>query len=118
MFRIPERVPTGRHFLHDELTDLTGTFNEMSDELMVQYSRLEERVKLRTAELEQTSTQITSIFDKQAREAHIDLKAVHAGPANDGRGALGDANLSPHKELEAGAIHRTPSSVPAYGPGH
>jgi len=26
----------------------------MSDELMVQYSRLEERVKLRTAELEQS----------------------------------------------------------------
>jgi signal transduction histidine kinase len=41
-------------FLHDELTDLTGTFNEISDELMVQYSRLEEWVKLRTAELGQS----------------------------------------------------------------
>jgi osomolarity two-component system, sensor histidine kinase SLN1 len=67
--------------------------------------------------LTEISTQITSIFDKQARETQIELKVVYAGPANDGRGALGDANLSPHKELDVGAIHRTPSSVPAYGPG-
>jgi osomolarity two-component system sensor histidine kinase SLN1 len=170
--RIPQRVPEKRHFIHDELTDLTSTFNEMSDELSVQYSRLEERVKMRTAELEQSrnaaqdanesktlfvanishelrtplngilgmcavaiqekdmisvrqslkiiyksgsllshllndlltfsrnsfgqslaiedagfrlvdiGTQLMSIFDKQAREAQIDLKVVYSGPEN------------------------------------
>jgi osomolarity two-component system, sensor histidine kinase SLN1 len=52
--RIPQRVPEKHHLIHDELTDLTSTFNEMSDELSVQYSQLEERVKIRTAELEQS----------------------------------------------------------------
>lgn len=51
-FQIPQKIPDHRHVLEDELTDLTGTFNEMSDELKVQYARLEDRVKTRTAELE------------------------------------------------------------------
>lgn len=50
--QIPQRVPEGRHLFHDELTDLTKTFNEMSDKLVIEYSRLEERVRLRTTELE------------------------------------------------------------------
>lgn len=53
MFRIPAKVPEKRHLIHDELTDLISKFNEMSDELTMQYQRLEERVKERTAELEQ-----------------------------------------------------------------
>lgn len=52
-FRIPARVPEKRHLIYDELTDLTSKFNEMSDELAMQYQILEERVKERTAELEQ-----------------------------------------------------------------
>ena len=52
-FKIPEKVPEMKRLLvRDELTDLTGTFNEMSDELRIQYHQLEERVRLRTAELE------------------------------------------------------------------
>ncbi|KAL9621412.1 MAG: hypothetical protein Q9160_004172 [Pyrenula sp. 1 TL-2023] len=51
-FRIPGKVPTRKHWVKDELTDLTETFNEMSDELIMQYERLEERVKERTNELE------------------------------------------------------------------
>jgi osomolarity two-component system sensor histidine kinase SLN1 len=51
-FRIPSKVKDRKHFIHDELTDLTKTFNEMTDELMMQYERLEERVQQRTAELE------------------------------------------------------------------
>ncbi|EXJ76836.1 hypothetical protein A1O3_10481 [Capronia epimyces CBS 606.96] len=51
-FRIPRKVPERRHCITDELTELTRTFNEMSDELAMQYERLEERVKERTAELE------------------------------------------------------------------
>lgn len=54
VFKIPETVPDRKHLINDELTELTGTFNEMSDELKIQYSRLEERVKARTIELEQS----------------------------------------------------------------
>lgn len=52
-FRIPGKVRERRHFIHDELTDLTRTFNEMSDELVRQYENLEDRVADRTKELEE-----------------------------------------------------------------
>lgn len=51
-FRIPGKVKDRKHFIRDELSDLTQTFNEMSDELSLQYFKLEERVQQRTAELE------------------------------------------------------------------
>ncbi|KAH8889221.1 hypothetical protein GQ53DRAFT_825538 [Thozetella sp. PMI_491] len=51
-FRIPQRVEEKKHVITDELTDLTKTFNEMSDELYVQYTHLEEKVAERTKELE------------------------------------------------------------------
>lgn len=51
-FQIPGRVKERRHCVKDELTELTSTFNEMSDELTIQYNRLEERVTERTRELE------------------------------------------------------------------
>lgn len=51
-FRIPGKVQDRKHFVNDELTDLTSTFNEMSEELMMQYERLEDRVRERTQELE------------------------------------------------------------------
>ena len=50
-FRIPGRVQDHKHVVHDELTDLTTTFNAMSEELMMQYERLEERVRERTSQL-------------------------------------------------------------------
>ena len=53
-FRIPSKVPERKHWVTDELTDLTSTFNEMADELSMQYGRLEERVRERTAELERS----------------------------------------------------------------
>lgn len=53
-FQIPEKVPDKKHFVQDELTDLTGKFNDMSEELTVQYAKLEDRVKDRTAELEKS----------------------------------------------------------------
>lgn len=53
-FRIPGKVPERKHWVYDELTDLTSKFNEMSEELSMQYERLEERVRERTAELEQS----------------------------------------------------------------
>jgi osomolarity two-component system sensor histidine kinase SLN1 len=51
-FQIPGRVKERKHCVTDELTDLTKTYNEMSDELTIQYNRLEERVAERTRELE------------------------------------------------------------------
>jgi osomolarity two-component system sensor histidine kinase SLN1 len=66
-FRIPAKVKDRKHFIHDELTDLTATFNEMTDELMMQYERLEERVQQRTAELEQS---------KKAAEAANESKTL------------------------------------------
>ncbi|KAH9823715.1 cheY-homologous receiver domain [Teratosphaeria destructans] len=66
-FKIPARVKERRSCLKDELTDLTSTFNEMSDELMMQYERLEERVQQRTAELE---------LSKKAAEAANESKTL------------------------------------------
>lgn len=51
-FQIPARVKERRNCVTDELTELTKTYNEMSDELTIQYNRLEERVAERTRELE------------------------------------------------------------------
>ncbi|KAI9817186.1 MAG: Histidine kinase [Pycnora praestabilis] len=66
-FRIPGKVQDRKHFVHDELTDLTQTFNEMSEELVMQYERLEERVKERTQELE---------ISKKAAEAANESKTL------------------------------------------
>ena len=51
-FRIPGKVQERNHFVQDELTDLTRTFNEMSEKLTKQYVDLEEKVKERTQQLE------------------------------------------------------------------
>ncbi|KAG9205479.1 Histidine kinase [Epicoccum nigrum] len=66
-FRIPSKVKDRKHLIHDELTDLTTTFNEMTDELMMQYERLEERVQQRTAELNES---------KKAAEAANESKTL------------------------------------------
>ncbi|KAK6504448.1 Histidine kinase [Arthrobotrys conoides] len=52
-FRVPEKVPDKKHLVTDELTDLTRTFNEMTEELVKQYTHLEDRVATRTAELKE-----------------------------------------------------------------
>lgn len=68
-FRVPPRVKERRTFafIKDELSELTRVFNEMIDELTLQYTRLEERVKERTAELEQS---------KKAAEAANESKSL------------------------------------------
>lgn len=66
-FRIPGKVPDRKHLVKDELSELTTTFNDMSDELMTQYGRLEERVQRRTAELE---------LSKKAAEAANESKTL------------------------------------------
>lgn len=50
--RLPARIPQSKKLFKDELTELSEAFNIMTQELETQYSHLEERVKLRTKELE------------------------------------------------------------------
>ena len=66
-FKIPAKVQDRKHLITDELTELTGTFNEMTEELMMQYVRLEERVIERTRELE---------ISKKAAEAANESKTL------------------------------------------
>ncbi|KAI9643826.1 Histidine kinase osmosensor [Ciborinia camelliae] len=66
-FNIPGKVPDRKHWVHDELTDLTSKFNEMSDELLLQYTSLESKVAERTVELEHS---------KKAAEAANESKTL------------------------------------------
>ncbi|RGP72286.1 osomolarity two-component sensor histidine kinase sln1 [Fusarium sporotrichioides] len=67
MFKIPAKVNDRRHFVTDELTELTRTFNDMSDELVKQYLSLEVKVAERTRELEES---------KKAAEAANESKTL------------------------------------------
>ncbi|KXX77326.1 Two-component system protein B [Madurella mycetomatis] len=66
-FKIPARVEDRKHFVTDELTELTQTFNEMTDELLKQYTSLDEKVAERTKELE---------ISKKAAEAANESKTL------------------------------------------
>jgi len=66
-FKIPGKVVDGPHFVKDELTDLTAKFNEMTEELLHQYTSLEEKVQHRTQELE---------ISKKAAEAANESKTL------------------------------------------
>ncbi|KAF2169715.1 hypothetical protein M409DRAFT_64754 [Zasmidium cellare ATCC 36951] len=66
-FRIPGKVKTRKSWIKDEMSDLIKTFNEMSDELFMQYTKLEDRVRQRTIELEQS---------KKAAEAANESKTL------------------------------------------
>lgn len=67
VFKIPGRVESHTHVITDELTELTTVFNEMSDELLKQYTSLEQRVQERTRELE---------LSKKAAEAANESKTL------------------------------------------
>ncbi|KAM0176758.1 hypothetical protein ACHAPF_004615 [Botrytis cinerea] len=66
-FKIPGKVPDRKHWIEDELTDLTSKFNEMSDELLLQYTSLESKVAERTEQLEHS---------KKAAEAANESKTL------------------------------------------
>lgn len=66
-FKIPGRVNERKHFITDELTELTGVYNEMTDELAKQYTSLDEKVAERTRELE---------ISKKAAEAANESKTL------------------------------------------
>ncbi len=67
VFKIPGKVPEKKHLITDELTELTATFNAMSDELLKQYEFLDEKVAERTKELE---------LSKKAAEAANESKTL------------------------------------------
>lgn len=50
--RLPNKIPQSKKLFKDELTELSDAFNIMTEELEKQYTHLEDRVKLRTKELE------------------------------------------------------------------
>ena len=50
--KLPMRIVPSKKIFKDELTELSEAFNIMTDELDKQYTHLEDRVKLRTKELE------------------------------------------------------------------
>lgn len=66
-FKIPGKVMDRKHFITDELTELTKTFNDMSDELQRQYTLLDDKVAERTRELE---------ISKKAAEAANESKTL------------------------------------------
>ncbi|KAL1835717.1 hypothetical protein VTJ49DRAFT_6163 [Mycothermus thermophilus] len=66
-FKIPAKVKDKKHFITDELTELTQTFNQMTEELMQQYTSLDEKVAERTRELE---------ISKKAAEAANESKTL------------------------------------------
>jgi osomolarity two-component system sensor histidine kinase SLN1 len=93
-FRIPGKVPERRHLIHDELTSLTETFNQMSDELELQYSTLEDRVAERTRELNEqkkVAEEQRKIAEEQAKLA--DQQRCIAEAANNAK-SLFVANIS------------------------
>lgn len=67
VFKIPGRVRDRKHLITDELTELTETYNEMTDELYKQYTLLDEKVAERTHELE---------ISKKAAEAANESKTL------------------------------------------
>lgn len=50
--RLPERIPQSKKLFKDEITELSEAFNIMTEELEKQYGHLEDRVRVRTKELE------------------------------------------------------------------
>lgn len=67
VFKIPGRVKDRKHYITDELTELTDVFNEMGEELLKQYGSLEQKVAERTSELE---------VSKKAAEAANESKTL------------------------------------------
>ncbi|CAN6605109.1 osmosensing histidine protein kinase Sln1p [Trichomonascus vanleenenianus] len=92
-FKIPDKVITTRR-VKDELTDLTETFNEMTDELRKQYDTLERRVIERTDEIEHA--RLVAESANEAKSLFI-AKITHElrTPLN---GVLGMASVSMAEE--------------------
>ena len=67
VFKIPGRVKERSHLITDEMTELTEVYNKMTDELVKQYTSLDQQVEKRTRELE---------ISKKAAEAANESKTL------------------------------------------
>lgn len=67
VFKIPGRVKERSHLITDEVTELTEVYNKMTDELVRQYTSLDQQVEKRTRELE---------VSKKAAEAANESKTL------------------------------------------
>ncbi|OAA55187.1 ATPase-like, ATP-binding domain protein [Cordyceps fumosorosea ARSEF 2679] len=67
VFKIPGRVKERSHIITDEVTELTEVYNKMTDELVRQYTSLDDQVAKRTKELE---------ISKKAAEAANESKTL------------------------------------------
>ncbi|EGX89626.1 sensor histidine kinase/response regulator TcsB/Sln1, putative [Cordyceps militaris CM01] len=67
IFKIPGRVKERSHLITDEVTELTEVYNKMTDELVRQYTSLDQQVEKRTRELE---------ISKKAAEAANESKTL------------------------------------------
>ncbi|KAK8056639.1 Hsp90-like protein [Apiospora rasikravindrae] len=61
VFKIPGRVHDRKHWITDELTELTTVFNDMGDELLKQYTSLDEKQKAAEAANESKTLFIANI---------------------------------------------------------
>ncbi|TGZ77655.1 hypothetical protein EX30DRAFT_374445 [Ascodesmis nigricans] len=96
-FVIPRKVIARRYFVHDELTELTETFNNMTDELERQYLTLEEQVQQRTQELRKQTA-----FAEEQRIAAEEQRKI-AETANEAK-SLFIANISHELRTPLNAI--------------
>ncbi|CAK9439106.1 uncharacterized protein LODBEIA_P33300 [Lodderomyces beijingensis] len=92
--RLPSRIPRSKMFFKDELTELTDAFNIMTEELEKQYTHLEDRVKLRTRELE--ASKIEAEAANEAKTVFIaNISHELRTPLN---GILGMASIAMEEE--------------------
>ncbi|RVD84748.1 uncharacterized protein DFL_006474 [Arthrobotrys flagrans] len=106
-FRVPDKVPDRNHIITDELTDLTRTFNEMTDELVKQYTHLEERVATRTVELKE-QTQLANAANDAKSMFIANVTHELRTPLN---GILGMCSIMMNEPGLAPAIKRSLNTI-------
>ncbi|KAI5952561.1 hypothetical protein KGF54_003428 [Candida jiufengensis] len=92
--RLPTRIPRSKALFKDELTELSEAFNIMTEELEKQYNHLEDRVRLRTKELE--ASKIEAEAANEAKTVFIaNISHELRTPLN---GILGMASIAMEEE--------------------
>ncbi|KAI5960976.1 SLN1 [Candida pseudojiufengensis] len=92
--RLPSRIPRSKALFKDELTELSEAFNIMTEELEKQYMHLEDRVRVRTKELE--ASKIEAEAANEAKTVFIaNISHELRTPLN---GILGMASIAMEEE--------------------
>lgn len=103
-FRIPGKVKERKHFIHDELSSLTATYNQMTEELEMQYNTLEERVSQRTKALNE-QTRLAEDHRKIAESANQAKSLFIANISHELRTPLGGMINMCDVAMEQAAAH-------------